>query len=186
MPIWFRRFRMSFDLRHQALPPAVLPAGCELLPWHDDLLDAHVWVKFRSFSDTADTAVFPSLGSEEGCYRLMRDITGRPGFFPGTCWLAVSRPEPDAAWQPCGTIQGLQVEPETGAIQNVGVIRPFRGSGLGSCLVTAALRGFREQGMRNVTLEVTARNPGAVRLYARLGFVVQQVVYKPGNVAARD
>lgn len=186
MPIWFRRFRMVFDLRHQAVPQAALPTGYSLLPWEEQLLDAHASVKYQSFVEAADTAVFPSLGDEEGCLRLMRDITERPGFLPESCWLLVFREGASGRQYPCGTIQGLQTEPDTGAIQNVGIIPGHRGRGAGQRMIAASLTGFRNHGMRFVTLEVTARNPGAVRLYSRMGFQIRHVVYKPGNFAVLE
>ncbi len=183
MPVWFRRFRMEFDLQKNSVPQLAPIPGFEFAPWHETLLDAHVSVKQQSFKDGSDTAVFPSLGDESGCYRLMQDITTRDGFIPESCWLAIFT-EPGACLQiPCGTIQAIRMDDETGAIQNVGIIPEYRGQGLGSRLVYAALDGMRSVGVRWATLEVTARNTGAVQLYSRLGFRLRKVVFKPGNVA---
>ncbi len=183
MPVWFRRFRMKFDLMRQTLPEAPLPAGYSFVGWRERWLEAHARVKFLSFENGADTAVFPSLGSENGCLRLMRDITTRDGFLPETCWLLICDDQAARRQVPCGTIQGIRSDVDTGAIQNIGVVPKHRGRGLGSCLIAAALTGFRSAGLRWGTLEVTARNPDAVRLYTRLGFQLDQVIYKPGNVA---
>ncbi len=181
MPIWFRRFRMQFDLHSQEFPdPSGLP-GYRFERWKESLLEAHAWAKFLSFRDAADTSVFPSLGTEAGCLRLMTDISARTGFVPAATWLALALDDASGVGTAIGTIQGLLTGPGRGAIQNVGVAPECRGSGVGSQLVFRALAGFRAVGLRTATLEVTARNTGAVRLYQRLGFRLEQVVFKPGQ-----
>ena len=54
---------------------------------------------------------------------------------------------------------------------------------LGTCLLTKALEGFQQAGLRRSFLEVTAQNDGAIRLYQRLGFVKARTVYKAVEVA---
>ena len=54
-----------------------------------------------------------------------------------------------------------------------------RGGGLGSVLIEQALSGFETAGAYQVTLEVTAENVAAIRLYQRLGFRRSKTVYKP-------
>ena len=46
-----------------------------------------------------------------------------------------------------------------------------------------SLEGFREAGVFRVTLEVTAKNQDAQRLYERLGFRRLRTVYKTAEVA---
>ena len=65
-----------------------------------------------------------------------------------------------------------------GSIQNIGVVPGHRGLGLGSVLIAQAVRSFAEQGLGRVTLEVTADNVRAVRLYQRLGFRRAKTIYK--------
>ena len=65
-----------------------------------------------------------------------------------------------------------------GAIQNLAVAREHRRRGLGESLVLRALGGFRRAGIGRVTLEVTAQNAAAIRLYRRLGFSAFKTVYK--------
>jgi ribosomal protein S18 acetylase RimI-like enzyme len=57
------------------------------------------------------------------------------------------------------------------------VIPTARRRGLGRALVLKALQGFRDVGCAQTTLEATAENAGAVKLYASLGFVVSRVSY---------
>lgn len=172
---------MRFDLARQDVPlPSELP-GYRFEPWRESLLEAHAWAKYLSFQDAADTAVFPSLGAEAGCLRLMTDITARNGFVAGATWLGLAVDRASGLGSAIGTIQGLLSGPDCGAIQNVGVAPQCRGAGIGTQLVFRALAGFRAAGLRYATLEVTARNTGAVRLYQRLGFTHEQVVFKPGQ-----
>jgi GNAT superfamily N-acetyltransferase len=107
----------------------------------------------------------------------MREIRKKPGFLPHATWLiARGRSPEDLQW--CGTIQGVAAAGGSGLIQNIGVVPGHRGLGLGSCLIEQALDGFRLHGLRTASLEVTADNCRAVRLYQRLGFRRAQTLYK--------
>lgn len=68
-------------------------------------------------------------------------------------------------------------------IQNIGVVPGHRSLGLGRCLIERSLAGFLMHGLRRVTLEVTADNARAVRLYQRLGFRRVRTVYKVSDEA---
>ena len=196
---YFKRFRMDLALAAGGLSfaptadgflaaAAKMPPGYRLVPWHDGLIDAHARTKFRAFRSEIDAVVFPCLGDLEGCRRLMREIRGKGGFLPGATWLiARSRvfppgddqkaPRPaEVEW--CGTIQGVIDSSGAGSIQNIGVVPGHRGLGLGSVLIAQAVRSFAKQGLGRVTLEVTADNVRAVRLYQRLGFRRAKTIYK--------
>ena len=183
MMVFFRRYRMQFDLKATPLQQPELPAGVGLHPWSPQLLGIHADVKFRSFHRELDANVFPCLGEMEGCRRLMKEITRRSGFVPESTWL-LSCESVRGLSEFCGTVQGIRDGGEVGMIQNIGITPEFRGRGLGSLMVMRSLQGFREAGMRLVTLEVTGKNEGAVRLYERLGFEVQRTVFKSVDVAA--
>jgi len=173
---YFKRFRMDADLAasRAALP---LPAGYRYVPWNEALLDVHARTKFRSFRSEIDATVFPCLGDLDGCRRLMREIRGKSGFLPTATWLVVRNDHHgDLEW--CGTIQGVVDRFGIGSIQNIGVLPSQRGLGLGTCLIEQALAGFRSHGLRRASLEVTAGNARAVRLYQRLGFRKVKTVYK--------
>ena len=173
---YFKRFRMDLDLAVSRRPLAIR-AGYRFVPWNEALVDVHARAKFRAFRDEIDAAVFPCLGSFEGCRRLMREIRKKPGFLPHATWLiAFGRSPEDLQW--CGTIQGVAAPGNCGLIQNIGVVPGHRGLGLGSCLIEQALQGFRQHGLRIASLEVTADNCRAVRLYQRLGFRRMRTVYK--------
>ncbi len=205
---YFRRFRMEFDLKRQALEPQILPEGYRFERWHVDWIPAHAQAKYMSFREELDTNVFPCLGEETGCLRLMRDISNRDGFLPRATWLIRTQPNfgldnnnSDAESnsiaestpansslamsmtlgglpQPVGTIQGIQTDQELGAIQNIGIIPEHRGRGLGRRLILQSLWGFQQSGLDRVMLEVTAQNRGAYRLYEQIGFRYLRTVYK--------
>ncbi len=180
---YFKRFRMERDL---AQPLFQLPAaspGYRLVPWDDSLLDAHAEAKYQSFCFELDANVFPCLGERDGCRRLMHEIRGRKGFVPEATWLAVWQPPGRGKPEYCGTIQGLRDDRQCGSIQNVGIAPDHRGQGLGTFLMYHALDGFTRAGLRRASLEVTAQNVGAVRLYRRLGFRTVKTVYKAVEVA---
>src|SRR5262245_25914343 len=180
--VYFRRFRMEYDLAQGLFEQPELPESYRLAPWEDRLLEAHAEAKYRCFRWELDANVFPSLGEREGCRRLMTEISLRPGFVPQATWLLEFWPDDVRRPEVCGTIQGV-AEDKLGAIQNVGITPAHRGRGLGTVLIWHSLDGVRVAGIERVFLEVTAQNSGACRLYERLGFRRTKVVYKASEVA---
>ena len=189
---YFKRFRMEVDLRRDspAVGPATLPPGYRFVPWNEALLDVHARTKFRSFRDEIDSVVFPCLGELDGCRRLMREIRNKRGFLPDATWLvAYGRGPEGMLW--CGTIQTVVATGGVGTIQNIGVVPSHRGLGLGTSLIRQAMAGLRGHAVVRGSLEVTAENSRAVRLYQRLGFRRSKTVYKtvdrsPAKAAAKD
>ena len=194
-----KRFRMGIDLPRSYVPLKSLPVGYQLVPWNEALLDVHARTKYQAFCHEIDAQVFPCLGELSGCRRLMHEIRRKPGFLPEATWLIarkINRYErlrethpvsPDQSvsldravpleW--CGTIQGVLDSSGNGSIQNIGIVPSQRGGGLGSILIEQALSGFESAGAYHVTLEVTAENIAAIRLYQRLGFRRSKTIYKP-------
>lgn len=171
---YFKRFKMEIDLRDAPAVPA-LPDGYFWVLWDEGLLETHAAVKYASFYDEIDAAIFTSLSDRLGCSHLMREIRNKPGFVPEATWLIA------CASDYCGTVQGVCERAGLGAIQNLGVVPPHRGRGLGAALLLKALDGFRRTGLNRVYLEVTAQNEAAVRLYRRLGFRCRKTLYKAVN-----
>jgi len=153
------------------------------MPWCEALLDAHAETKYRCFRREIDADVFPSLGHVDGCRRLMREITRADRFVAPATWLVEFTDPGSGEPEYCGTIQGIRGRANSGAIQNVGVTPKHRGCGLGTVLLHRSMLGFRETGLLRVSLEVTAKNQAAQRLYERLGFRRVKVVYKTAEVA---
>ena len=57
-----------------------------------------------------------------------------------------------------------------GYIAMLAVDEVLRGKGIGSCLVSKAIRSMRSEGCEEVVLETECSNTGALNLYERLGF----------------
>jgi mycothiol synthase len=122
-----------------------------------------------------------SRGLEErffACYRAA--FADRPGF-PGWTreqwvdWISdglhpqwtvlVTRGGEDVGFVASGT------EDEDAWIVQVGVVPGARAQGLGAGLTAEALRRMRADGQTSALLDVNLNNPGAARVYERLGFV---------------
>ena len=175
---------MQIDLQEcdRLLDPPSLPTGFKLLAWNDSLVEAHAYAKFLSFQNELDCNVFPCLGDADGCERLMNEISSRGGFVPEATWLLTFTDPVSKRMQSIGTVQGIQEQSDVGSIQNIGIAKDFRGKGLGTAIVKRSLAGFDSVGVRFVTLEVTANNTQARRLYERLGFRVLKVVFKSAEI----
>jgi N6-L-threonylcarbamoyladenine synthase/ribosomal-protein-alanine N-acetyltransferase len=112
---------------------------------------------------------------------MLRDL-GDPA-----CYYLVAFP-PDSP----GTIEAYAglLAPQgatEGDIQTIAVADSARGHGLGRALMEALISEARKRGARLIFLEVRADNPGAQRLYERLGFLdvgVRRGYYQPDNVDA--
>ena len=180
---YIKRYRLEIELPARWTAAAELPAGYCVWEWDESLLQPHAATKYRAFCQEMDAFIFPSLGDAEGCLGLMRDITRREDFVREATWLVAWQPAASEPPEYCGTIQGIRTGPLAGSLQNVGVVPEHRGRGLGRWLMVRSLAGFRSAGIRRVSLEVTARNRAAQRLYRRLGFRRVRTVYKTVQVA---
>lgn len=179
---YFKRYRMEVDLTRRTIRPVPLAAEYRLRPWSPELLELHGEAKYLSFHGEIDSTIFSSLASHDGCLELMQGIAAGTGFVPEATWL-IETTDPSGQPEACGTIQGVRFDPLYGAIQNVGVVPFHRGQGLGAALLTAALIGFQQVGLRRAFLDVTAKNVGAIRLYQRLGFRRTKTLYRSVELA---
>jgi len=180
---YFKRYRMQIDLQEFGMrQPPPLPAGFALHAWNESLIEAHAHAKYLSFQNEIDCNVFPCLGDADGCERLMNEISSRSGFVPEATWLMTWTDPIEQRTQSIGTVQGIREQKDVGSIQNIGITAQFRGKGLGTAIVCSSLAGFAKVGVRFVTLEVTANNSRAHRLYERLGFRILKVVFKSAEV----
>lgn len=183
---YYKRYKMEFDLKRSEIPACELPDGFRWEPWDAVVCDEHAMVKFRSFQNTVDAEVFPSFREYQGCKMLMQSISQRMDFLPAATWLAVSEMNSIVGPVPVGTIQGVTPTTTVGAIQNLGVVPEFRGFGLGTALLVQSLVGFRDAGLKRVTLSVTSRNQKALMLYHRLGFRTSSTSYRSVSVTKEE
>jgi len=180
---YFKRYRMQIDLQEFGdIKEPALPPSFQLHAWDDSLVEAHAHAKFLSFQNEIDCNVFPCLGNADGCERLMNDISSRNGFVPEATWLMTWTDPLTRRSQSMGTVQGIREQKDVASIQNIGITAQYRGMGLGTAIVKKSLAGFEKVGVRFVTLEVTANNSRAYRLYERLGFRILKVVFKSAEV----
>jgi len=175
---YFKRYRMEIDLPGRDFSASTPPEGYRFTPWKESLLDAFSLAKYFCFRDEIDANVFPCLGELAGCRRLMTEISEKPGFLSEATWLVEYVANGSTQSEYCGTIQGIRNRNGVGAIQNLGIAPGHRDFGLGTRLLFRSLMGFRQAGLDRVTLEVTAQNDGAIRLYHRLGFRLVKTVFK--------
>ena len=175
---YFRRYRMRYDLRDGPTTEPTLPSNYHFAPWSPQLLEDHASTKYRSFRSEMDANVFPCLGDENGCSRLMKEISCRQGFVPSATWLIQFKDPCEGRIENCGTIQGISDQVDVGSIQNIGIVPNHRSRGLGKSLLNQSLLGFAKIGIKFVTLEVTSHNTGALRLYEKMGFQIVRTVYK--------
>jgi ribosomal protein S18 acetylase RimI-like enzyme len=174
---------MEIDLPGRAFAWSDLPAGYRFVPWDESLVGVHAETKYLSFRDEIDANVFPCLGDQSGCRRLMSEIAQKPGFLAQATWLVAYQDGSRRGREYVGTIQGVRDRSGMGAIQNLGILPVHRGHGVGTCLLLRSLEGFQQAGLSRVHLEVTAENEGAIRLYRRLGFITVKTVFKVAEVA---
>ena len=180
---YFKRFRMELDLRDGLFPQPMVPSEYFTLLWDENLIEQHSETKFRSFRFEIDANVFQCLGNRDGCRRLMGDISRRSNFLPNSTILIGHRDPDSGQVDYCGTIQAIRDNMIRGSIQNIGVTPEHRGMQLGTFLIYRAMQGFLSEGLQAGTLEVTAQNTKALRLYERLGFRVTRTVFKAVEVS---
>ncbi len=180
---YFKRFRMEYDLAGGLFPEPRVPNDYVASRWNHRLLEEHSETKFNSFRFEIDANVFPCLGNLDGCRRLMGDISGRPSFLPNSTILVAHHDHQTGEVDYCGTIQAIRDPQNRGSIQNIGVTPGHRGYRIGTWLIHHAFRGFITEGIQLATLEVTAQNTKALRLYERLGFQITRTVFKAVEVA---
>ncbi|RNE64065.1 ribosomal protein S18-alanine N-acetyltransferase [Cryobacterium tepidiphilum] len=103
-----------------------------------------------------------------------------------SCYYLVAFPpdDPDTIVAYAGVLAPGGAESD---IQTIAVAEEARGHGLGRTLMQSLISEARKRGARTVFLEVRADNPGAQRLYQRLGFDeigVRRGYYQPDGVDA--
>jgi ribosomal protein S18 acetylase RimI-like enzyme len=163
---------MERDLR-SAIPEAPLPAGLALAEWSPDLAPRFYETCVDAFSDRPG----PMWTQDEwvggfGGGALRADLS----------WLALA-PDPAGNPQAGGDgregvgyvlcdVRDTRDGGKVGAVRQVGVRPRWRGRGVASALLCAAMRAFRAEGAGRAVLDVNVDNPRARRVYERLGFVV--------------
>jgi mycothiol synthase len=154
------RYFWRMEIQLDSPPEFALPAGIELLPFDREAHARPVW--------QADNEAFAEhWGSHDATFEewTFRKLE-RPEFDP-SLWLV--------AWDG-GQIAGFsqnRFRMGIGWVGTLGVLKPWRGRGLGLALLKASFADFYKRGMKTIGLGVDASNTtGATRLYERAGMRV--------------
>ena len=167
-----RTFRRALMLKSGLGSPAapVFPVrSFQFLPWVEGQLMEAAELVSASYRDHVDALINDDYASVTGARRALvqttRDAPGRPFFAPA----AIVARESDSRTM-AGICLGSLVSDAVGHVAQLCVAPSSRGRGLGSELLSKAIRAFSEAGCDAVSLTVTASNSRAVRLYERHGF----------------
>jgi mycothiol synthase len=95
-------------------------------------------------------------------------IHGKPDFDPAA--IAILRTAARDMVGFCTTGADRSVDPPVGSINLVGVLREYRGRGLGRWLLIWGIERLRSIGIDTIELSVDAENENAVGLYRSVGF----------------
>lgn len=181
----FHEYWMRRDIQ-EPIPDPSLPDGMRLVSYTHDLACLFVGVFNDSFS-TRRGSGFIDLSVDEWIAEFQND----PDFRPHLTLLAMDGEE--GAGFIVGEIGSLPTpyvlqEGDIGWVAQIGVRLPWRGRGVGSALLGEVLRGFRAEGLGYALLAVNRDNPGALRVYDRLGFVLvgDRVMYGKNASVAVD
>ncbi|MDR1484600.1 MAG: GNAT family N-acetyltransferase [Planctomycetaceae bacterium] len=174
---YIKRLQMGIDFNNRSLPMVDLPLGFWYAPWSSQLLEAHADIQYRGFCNDIDAKLFPTFRQYDSCLRLMQSVTGNSTFMPEAT-LLIAHGESCELVEYIAAVQGVRYSSETGAIQNIAVLPEYRNRGIGRGLLLGSLWGFKRMGIKNVTLEVTADNFNATRLYRRIGFSTIKIYYR--------
>lgn len=161
------RFRLAEDEMRRDLtrpiPEHPVPTGLNLLPWAPERGGMFYAVYTEAFRDRPG---FP--GWTEEVWR--QALTGDHGFRPDLSSLVTDGDEA-VAFAICAIdAREGQGGTEPGWIVQMGVRPAWRNRGLASVLLCEIMRRFRGEGRRWAVLRVGTNNPGAQRVYRRLGF----------------
>jgi ribosomal protein S18 acetylase RimI-like enzyme len=140
--------------------PGPAPEGIEITAIEaPDVLPAVHAVLNEAFAD--DWGHHP-----EPFHRWVEEQTTSPSYDP-TLWLLAT-----AGGEPVGALTA-NVWGDRGWVNEIGVLPPHRGRGIGSALLGGSFATFARRELRSVFLNVDAENPtGATVLYERVGMRV--------------
>lgn len=152
-------WRFVLDPKKTMSVPA-LPAGIEHSGYDDADVLPYIELINTSFLDHP-TPIRVTLEQIE-------HVHGQADFDPGA--IAILRNETGVTIGFCATGIDRSEYPPVGSIRLVGVLRAYRGRGLGRWLLLWGIQRLRSQGIEQIELSVDAENENAVGLYRSVGF----------------
>ncbi|MDR2761124.1 MAG: GNAT family N-acetyltransferase [Planctomycetaceae bacterium] len=174
---YIKRLHMGIDFSKVSLPRVDLPSGFWYASWSSSLLTVHAEIQYRGFCNDIDAKLFPTFRKYESCLRLMESVAGGSNFMPEASLLIAHGDSCDLV-EYIAAVQCVRNSLDVGAIQNIAVLPEYRNRGIGRSLLLGALWGFKRNGIKNVTLEVTADNFNATKLYRSVGFSTIKIYYR--------
>jgi ribosomal protein S18 acetylase RimI-like enzyme len=124
---------------------------------------------FAAYHNHVDAAINDQYSSLAGATRLLDNIVHHQGcgeFLEQVSKVAIHRRTRKLA----GVLTVTAVRSDTAHIPQIAIARTLQGIGLGTALLESAFNELARAGYQRVSLTVTDANPGALRLYERLGF----------------
>ena len=132
--------------------------------------------------DIAETQKL-GIGADEVAqfyYPAKGELPGSASAAPGMMLLAL------AGSAPAGCIGYRELGPDTCELKRLYVRPAFRGTGLGTMMVSALVERAALAGYSRLCLETARFMTGAMRLYAEAGFVpMRRLLCDPGDVSRR-
>jgi ribosomal protein S18 acetylase RimI-like enzyme len=122
---------------------------------------------FRSHEGSIDAALNMTYAAPSLCRGFVETLVLRSGcgrFDPEASLVA------EQNGQALGVLLASHLSSSNGHVCQVSVVPESQSRGIGTVLLTAALRAFRRQGLTSASLSVTVGNERAYSLYGRLGF----------------
>lgn len=142
------------------LRPAIEDDAAELIRGMDSVAaEGKYFLRSRVERDVETERAFIARTRERGDLILVAVVQGRP-----VGWLNLFRGQPEFLRHT--------------AVLGMGVIKDFRGQGIGSALLDSGLKWAAEQGIEKVNLGVRASNRRARAIYYRFGFVEEGVLVR--------
>lgn len=152
---------MRYDLS-RALPDIVVPFEVSSLGWAPERMHDFFFIYDVSFRERPG---FPGWNEAEWVHWT----SNNPAFRSDLSVLAAVH---DQAVGFVTNAEDEEAPAKHGYLIQVGVHPSWRGQGLGAALTTYSLQTWRDRGKEAVFLHVNIKNPGAIRLYQQLGFVI--------------
>ena len=168
---WSAVMRVRLDDGRE-LAAARLPSGFTLLPY-----DLSWSARMRAAHNAAFLDHWGFVPWDEQMWQQW--IDGSKNFRPDISWVVVDDADPEVVVAYVQSNEFDAYEAMTGRreayLGKIGVRREYRGRGLASALLRHALRGYRDAGYVESSLDVDTNNPtGAFGLYERAGFEVEK------------
>lgn len=140
-----------------------------IVPWERQHDQGAAEVIFNAYRHHIDAHINDQYSSLAGALHLVESIVQQRG-----CGELIPPASLIALYEPTGKMAGALavtgVRHRTAHIPQIAVAREFQGHGLGTALLEAAFQELSRRGYEEVSLTVTDRNGGAVRLYEHLEF----------------